>query len=267
MLPDYDKSALLQAYKSVGLAKGRVVYLTGNIGALGRFENKAKDKLLEAHFEVILDLIGGEGTLVVPTHTWSLCNSDKIFDIAATPSETGVLSEFVRCREGSVRQFHPFSSSTAYGKLSELICTRNSLHAYGPNSPCARIIDADAIHVSFGLPINKTISMVHHVELVMGVPYRYTKEFVHPCLVDGKVRLKEFYLYVTRQDVDITRDRNKRILDFYAVKNEIKTAQLGRSSVQSLEKKKLFDSTVDLFSRDIYAWLSYPPLNRESYRL
>lgn len=267
MVCDYDKKSLVYAYQSAGLSRGRVVYLTGNLGALGRYQKMRKEDLLRDHLDVIMDLIGNEGTLVVPTHTWSLCNTELSFDVLRTPSETGVFTEFVRCLDGSVRQFHPFSSSTAFGADSGRICTKNSRHVYGPNSPFDRMIDAEALHVSVGMPINKTVSAVHHAELLMGVPYRYTKEFVHPCVLDGELIWEEFYLYVLRRDVDINRDSNRKILDAYRRENRLLFSELGRSSIQSLDLKKFFDSVVNLLTKDIYAWLQSAPVKRESYRL
>lgn len=264
---DYDKKLLSDAYRAVGLQERSVVYLTGDLGALGRFEIKNKKTLLEAHVEVIFDLISSDGTIMVPTHSWSLCNTDNVFDPAETPSETGVFSEFVRRLPGAVRQVHPFSSTTAYGANSGFFCTNNSLHAYGPNSPFSRMVDANAIFVSVGKPINLTISLVHHAEFMMGVPYRYTKEFVQPCIINKKVINKEFYLYVTHKNVDIARNRNKRILQFFETANEVKVSKLGRSIVQSVQQKPFFDSTVDLMSKNIYAWLSTPPVVRLDYRL
>ena len=266
MVCDYDKKSLVYAYEAAGLSRGRVVYLTGNLGALGRYEKMRKGDLLRDHLDTIMELIGPEGTLVVPTHAWSLCNTELAFDVLRTPSETGVFTEFVRCLDGSVRQFHPFSSSTAYGADSERICTKNSRHVYGPNSPFDRMIAAEALHVSVGMPINKTVSAVHHAELLMGVPYRYTKEFIQPCVLDGKLVWEEFYLYVLRREVDIKRDENQKILDAFRADNRLHFGELGRSSVQSLDLKNFVDSTLNLLSKNIYAWLERPPNKRAVYR-
>ena len=200
---DYNKKDLYDAYKKLGLDSGRVVYLTGNFGRLGRYYKKERDRLLQDHLNTIQLIIGANGTLVVPTHSWSLCNSDKIFDSRSIPSETGPFTEFVRLQENSVRQFHPFASVTALGRKAEEICTNNSRHAYGWESPFQRMIDFDAIYVSLGKPLERSISLIHHIEQIMGVPYRYTKEFTTACKVNDKVQMIEFYLSVLRNDVDI----------------------------------------------------------------
>jgi aminoglycoside 3-N-acetyltransferase len=129
------------------------------------------------------------------------------------------------------------------------------------------MIDAEALYVSVGMPINKTVSAVHHAEFLMGVPYRYTKEFVHPCVVNDELVWEEFYLYALRRDVDINRDRNRKIMDAYRSKNTVLHNELGRSSVQSLDLKKFFRSTVNLLTKDIYAWLQRAPTQRESFRV
>lgn len=262
----YDYKDIVSAYKSVGVGKGRVVYVTGNFGSLGFYQYADKQAILQDHFNVLRELVGDSGTLIVPTHSFSLCNTDTVFDPHATPSETGPFTEFVRQQHGSVRQFHPFSSSTAIGAEAEAICTQNSRHAYGPESPFHRMVDRDALYVSVGMPMNKTISLVHHIEMVMGVPYRYAKEFVHPCLVDGAVRELEFYFYVTRRECDIVRDRNLFIMDEFKKRYKLHRSPVGRSHVEALSCLDFYRSTTRLFAKNIYCWLREPPVNRP-YRI
>jgi len=265
-MSDYKFSDLVRAYEQVGVDNGGTIYLTGNFGKLGSFEELGKPTLLNAHLAAIQSLIGKTGTIVVPTHSWSLYNSNVPFSIPHTASETGPFSEFLRTLPGSVRQFHPFSSSTALGAEAKDICLKNTRHVYGPNSPFARLVERDALHLSVGLPVNRTISLVHHAELVAGVPYRYTKEFIHPYIEDGQTKLSEFYLFVTRRDVDIERDQNRRFLDYYLKHYPVLECPLGRSKVQSVRFGKFFEKAVELLSIDIYAWLKKPPSNRESYQ-
>lgn len=263
---DYSHQDIYRAYQSMGVSAGKVVYVTGNLGALGKFSQNNKNEILNAHFSILMDLIGEKGTLVVPTHSWSLCNTITPFDPEKTLSETGAFSEFVRRQDGAIRQFHPFSSVTAIGHDALNICSDNSRHAYGPNSPFERMIDAEAIYLVVGRPINMAVSVVHHAEMVMGVPYRYAKEFIHPCIVRGEQILVNFYLYVLRRDVDIIRDRNKKILEFYLKNNNLLCGRLGRSTVQAVRIDEFYKSSVNLLSRDIYAWLKVPPTKRSSYQ-
>jgi aminoglycoside 3-N-acetyltransferase len=256
---DYDYKDLLDLYRELGLDSGRVVYATGNFGRLGRYSQRDKEVLLQNHIDVIQEIIGVDGTLVVPTHSWSLCNTDKIFDIDKTKSETGPFTEKVRTQNNSTRQFHPFSSLTAIGKRSQEICSNNSRHVFGWESPFQRMIDLNALYISVGQPMERSISLVHHIEFLMGVPYRYSKEFLHPCLIDGKIQLIEFYVYVTRNECDIVRDRNIKIMSKFRNKFLVPKINIGRSFAESLSMKDFFNSTTKEFSKDIYIWLKNDP--------
>ena len=259
---DYSYKDLFEAYKKLGLDSGKVVYITGNFGRLGRYYKNQRNLLFQDHVKVIQELIGDKGTLVVPTHSWSLCKNNIPFDSSSTVSETGPFTEYVRQQENSVRQFHPFASVTALGEKAIEICTNNSHHAYGWETPFQRMIDLDAIYISIGQPMEKSISLVHHIEHIMGVPYRYTKEFIQPCLIDGDIKMIEFYLFVTRNDCDISRDTNKNIMQIFNKDNLVTRAKIGRSYGESLSMVEFFKSTTKAFADNIYVWIKNPPTLR-----
>jgi aminoglycoside 3-N-acetyltransferase len=259
MTHDFNYDDLLSLYRGLGLDSGRVVYVTGNFGRLGRYYQKGRESVLQDHINAIQEIIGINGTLVVPTHSWSLCNTNKIFDIKSVKSETGPFTEQVRIQKDSVRQFHPFSSLTAIGCKSVEICTNNSRHVFGHESPFQRMIEMDALYISIGQPMERSISLVHHIELIMGVPYRYTKEFVQPCLIDGKVKMVEFYVYVTRNECDIIRDRNEKIMHKFRKSFTMPKVSIGRSFSESLNMKDFFQATTKEFSKEMYIWLKNNP--------
>jgi aminoglycoside N3'-acetyltransferase len=61
------------------------------------FDQSDERDALKAHFNVLADLLDlNEGTLVVPTGCVSLCNTKNPFDPKKTPSEHGVLTEYIR---------------------------------------------------------------------------------------------------------------------------------------------------------------------------
>jgi len=157
----YSESELVEAYKGVGVAPGRVVYVTGNLGRLGLIKGKEKSEVIRTHFEILGDLLGEKGTLVVPTHSFSICNTDIPFSMSSTPSETGPFTEYVRNQKDAVRQYRAFSSSTAFGADSHEICGDCARHAYGHHTPFQRMVDADAVFVSIGMPASSAVSLVH----------------------------------------------------------------------------------------------------------
>jgi len=258
----YSYKDIIEAYRGVGVESGRVVYVTGSFGRPGIYQFPQKNRLLDAHLTAIQEILGPDGTLMVPTHSRSLCNTKKPFDLSSTPSETGPFTEYVRIQNESVRQFHPFSSTTALGKDAEELCLHTSMHVYGAESPFQRMIDCDALYVSVGQDMAQSISLVHHIEFVMGVPYRYVKEFRHPCLIDDEVEDREFYLHVIRKDLDIRRDKNRKIMSIYKKNGDLHRAPLGRSFIEAVSSEKFYKIITKEFSKNIYLWLESDPTNR-----
>jgi aminoglycoside 3-N-acetyltransferase len=246
------------------VGRGKVVLLAPDLRWLGRFEQPDKETVLAAHFQALASLIDLEqGTLVVSTPSSSLCNSDRPFDPRTTPGELGMLTEYIRTKPGAVRSFHPFTSYTALGAQAERLCGRVARHAFGPETPVARMCELDTLCVSVGLHPRFTCSEVHHAEMLMGVPYRYTKEFIHPVVRGGQVVNEPFYMYVWYRQCQITRNKNARIFErFYARGNQVAEASLGRGQVFSYPMAQLVASAVDLLRDDIYAWLHEPPAQR-----
>ncbi len=255
---DYSYKDIELIYEELGIGDTNVVFWTGNLAVFGQF-NIGKEAVLGMHFKAISTLLGKEGTLVVPTASMTLCNTEIPFDIEKTPSETGVFTEYVRKAEGACRSFHPFVSYTAIGKHAKEICGDVARHAFGPETPEARMVDFNALTISVGLHPRLTCSLVHHAEMMMGVPYRYTKEFVHPVVSDNKITKEPFYQYVWYRECNMTRDNDRKIFKHFCANHNIKEVKVNRGNVYSYSMSDLYKSTVELFKNDIYAYLTEPP--------
>ena len=220
---------------------------------------------MEAHFNALADLVDlGLGTLVVSTACDSLCNTDTPFDIKQTPSERGVLPEFIRRQPSAVRSRHPFMSYTAIGSDADFICKDVSRHSFGLESPKDRMLRRDAMYLSIGLEPRWTCTYVHHMEMLMGVPYRYTKEFSHPVVQeDGRVARELFYMFVWYRGVDLERDVNVKIFNHYRQSGyPLAKASLGDGAVYGYRCADFCESTATFLKDDIYGWLSRPPRSR-----
>ncbi len=258
----YNYRDIKNTYKEIGISKGMTVSLKTDLRFLGPYDSNSQNDLLEAHFNAISDLIDlSVGTIVVSTATFSLCNTDNVFDILNTPSEMGSLTEYVRTRPGSVRSLHPFASYAAIGKNANYICENTGRHSIGPNSPKARLLELDAQYLSIGLPPSRVTMVIHHIEKLMGVPYRYVKEFIHPVLRNGVVIYEPFYLYVRYLECDAEMDLDNKVYPyFYSEGFNTKEKKLGRGRVYSYSMNDFYLSTVKLMTEDIYACLENEPI-------
>ena len=232
---------------------------------LGIYESFHKYEILSAHFNALSYLIDlGVGTLIVSTASDSLCNTKIHFDPVNTPSERGILMEFIRKQKGTVRSYHPFMSYTAIGAKAVFICTNNSRHSFGLETPKDRMLKLDAMYLSVGLEPRMTCTYVHHVEMLTGVPYRYTKEFEHPVIQTGEQVKKEFfYMFILYKNIDIERNINKNLFRYYHKAGyPMKETSLGTGKVYGYKCVDFVQSTTHYLRENIYGWLSRPPTQR-----
>ena len=212
MAKTYSYQNIIDAFKKIGVTKGKTVLVKSDLRFSGPFEKPNKKSTLESYFNALSEVVSlGEGTIVVPTASHKLINTAIPFDLKNTPSQLGVLNEYIRLKDESVRSFHPFDSYTAIGKNATPICEDVSKHAYGLETPKSRLIDSDAMCVTIGLQPRFCSSSPHHIEMLMGVPYRYTKEYIHPVMRNNKITFEPFYRFVWYRDCQLKRNKNLKI--------------------------------------------------------
>ena len=106
----------------------------------------------------------------------------------------GPLSEYIR-NQNSVRSLHPYWSVSGIGSKKNLL-KNISPHAYGLKSPWSVMLENDFIQLNIGRHPSKAITLIHHIETMMGVPYRFTKEFSHKIKIGNKL-FKKISIYLS----------------------------------------------------------------------
>jgi aminoglycoside 3-N-acetyltransferase len=260
---DYSYDDLLSAYSQLGVSPGRMIYVGADLTRLMRYEEPGRESLLAAHLRALRELLGPSGTVFVPTASLNLCNTDIVFDVQTTESSNmGLFAEYVRKRPDAIRSFHPFWSVAGIGPAATDLLNEVPRHSYGWGSVFQRFVEHDVLGVNIGKSPHFSISVIHHIETVVGVPYRYTKEFIHPVRRGGEIKREPFYLSVLYRDSDIVRDQNRKIFDNHARHGALKEVELGRGKAWSFSHAAFFKTTADFLSRDVYGWLDHPPARR-----
>ncbi len=125
----------------------------------------------------LIDALAGVcKTLIVPTFTWSFCQSHK-FDVRRTPSECGLISELVRRRPDARRCLHGIYSFAAIGERAEEIGGMFYQCAFGKFSVFAKLREWNADIAMIGVAWNNSFTFVHHVEEMERAPWRVHKLF------------------------------------------------------------------------------------------
>lgn len=248
-------------FLDLGLEKDENVFITGNIAALGRVRIPKKIKM-EVLLNSIFKIIGKNSTVFSPSASMNLCNTEIPFDIENTPSnQMGAFAEYVRKLPNSVRSNHPFWSVSGVGKNAEILKSV-SKHAFGVCSPWSHFLEMDVRQINLGLHPSKAVTLIHHIETIYGVPYRYTKEFEHPILKNGEISYEKFYQSVMYLNSDI----KKRILlnehYFESLKSEkliIENTHSSGLKVWSFKMRDFYNHATKFFNDDIYNYLEFEP--------
>ena len=256
---DLSPKGLHNALEELNVPKSSVVYITGNIGRLGHPKSsdggtiREKDLILKFYADKLLDYLGPEATIIFPTHSWSLVNTNIVFDRFTTPSDY-LFPEYLRRNLCAARQIHPFASVAAYGKNASLIVnSRICRHPYGPSSPFAILHKIESYHLSLGLQIKHSFSAAHYCEFVCGVPYRYTKSFRQKIIdVNGRIKEEEFFLYVIYHEACVERDRNNKA--FKAANIIPKRVNIGKSFIESIRLDSSLNNYINCLEDDPYIW-------------
>lgn len=153
--------------QDLGLQAGMAVAVHSRLLAFGRIEGGA-----ETVFAALMRAVGPAGTVAVPTYTLNL-TSETPYDPRSTPSHAaGALSEYVRVLPEARRSLCPMHGHAAVGRLAEVAVGADPSRSLGPGSAFDAMHGAGFHLLLLGCSFQEGATFVHHVEAVVGVPYR-----------------------------------------------------------------------------------------------
>ena len=191
---NYTKNDICAALQEIGLKKGDDVFLHTNLGFFGRCEAvKNANDLCRTFFEAITEIIGQEGTVIVPAFTYSSCHKEP-FDPATTKSDMGMFSDYIWKLKGSMRSLDPNFSVVAIGRKANFYTIDPPEKSFGDNCFFERFYNENGLICNLNFDAGTTY--VHYVEHKLNVPYRYDKKFVGEVLVNGQWETRVSYHFV-----------------------------------------------------------------------
>jgi len=189
------------------------------------------DQRFDVLFAALEEVLGPDGTLVMPTFTYSFTKGEP-FDAAATPSTVGLLTEAFRSRPGVRRSRDPIFSVAARGPLADRFAAAATNDCFGPHSAFAILAAQDAWLACLGCSLDR-LTFTHYVEQTAGVDYRYFKTFSGLCL-DGGVETPASVRYFVRDlDRNTTIDLSRLKADL-AQSGALATSAVGRVGLSAV---------------------------------
>lgn len=179
------------------------VYVVSDMLPLAKQYRQNKEKLvLEDIIKELQKIVTDEGTLLFPTFNWDFCKAVS-FDYYNTPVKTGALPKAALAMDPSSRTHHPLYSFSVWGKHRDELLSNNAVDAFGVGTIFEKMDEWNAKVLVIGLNALEGVTYIHHVEQIVGVPYRYNKNFTAFYIDEnGDSEERTYRMYVRDLDMD-----------------------------------------------------------------
>lgn len=222
------------ALRAAGIESGMTVFCHSNIAFFGKVQGIINmNQLIEFTLNCFIDVLGKDGTLVLPTFTYSFgVNSrKKTFDIKNSLSTTSSLGNWLVIKGEGSRSQDPMLSVVAVGKKQKEITQNIDSVCFGKQSIWSRLYENDALICNLNLDSGSTY--LHWVERELGVPYRKDIPMSGKIIADGNIR-KANIIYTGRNLKDPLSKSRFETYHSESIKSGItKLIGLGRGQIVS----------------------------------
>ena len=164
------RAEIVRSLEANGLRAGHIVFVHSSLSAMGPVEGGA-----DTAVNGLLEVLGPEGTLVVPTFTPSHRGPGSVFDPANDPSEVGRITEVVRNRPGAFRSRHLRESMAALGPVAKEMMRVHGASAWSADGPFWKLYELDARILLLGVPYLRS-TFWHLIEQMLQPAYGRWRE-------------------------------------------------------------------------------------------
>lgn len=259
----WTASDLGAAVASAGATAGDTVILHVNLDALGPSARpKSSDEWFGKILASIRNVVGPDGTILVPTYTFSFCRQEP-FDPGTSATAGGPWSpsadflEFFRQQPGVVRSPDPIHSVAGQGPAAARLLRDPAPTCFGRGSVFERLVDANVLVCLIGLGLEEA-TLRHYSEELAAAPFRYRKLFTGRSMSDSGLR-KVGWVYSVRLLADNGAPDARRLDERAQASGELVDVPLGDSSVRGIRGRTLHQLVMHMLAADPWATASGPP--------
>ena len=254
----HTKEELRRDLEAMGIGRGDTVLMHSSYKSLGGIEDGAR-----GFYEVFMDLLGEEGTLVIPTLSFStVTRENPYFDRNETPSCVGYLTEYFRTSvEGVRRSFHATHSCAAWGKHAEYLIAdhEKDITPVGKNSPFHKLPLVGGKILMVGCRADSNTSF-HGIEETAEPPFLFRRENpIHYTMRDGDrvIEMDAHRHYFLVKGVHLLQ-RYSRILPLLDEK-ELHRGKVLEANSLLMDAQAVWKKGRDQMIKDPYFFVEEPP--------
>ncbi|MGN1343135.1 MAG: aminoglycoside N(3)-acetyltransferase [Traorella sp.] len=252
MLTKEDFKAAMQR---LGVKKGMLLYVSASLDEFPCVIGGA-----QAIIEALMDIVGYDGTIVMPSFTYYLCDPIEMKDVPrdrvqearrnslafdkrlSIPKDSGEVSiQFMR-NEAVLRSNHPMVSFLAWGKYAKLIVEKHPLH-FGMNhlSPLGKIKEYNGYVITIGNEYQDC--EIFHVAqyMTMKCPIR-----IYSCPIDRSGSTS----WIQILDLELNHDSYNKIGEIMEERQLVKTTYIGSSTCRMFSAKVAIEGSLEYFNKD-----------------
>ena len=244
------KAEIVTGFEQLELKKGDVVLVHSAMRTFGHIEGGA-----DAVVDAFLEVLGEEGTLVVPTFSYvHEIEDDPIIDMATEPSEMGIITRTALKHPESHRSVAFRHSLTAIGRQSRVITEVDpTLSEFDPRSSFGVLVSLNAKIVLLGVTYSSSTTF-HLAEYISRVPYRH--------LLERNVRIRQkdgrlvHQTIIDYQPFSYPGDRSpdyNRLGKIVEGDGRVKVAAIGNCAVRCYNLRQMLDFTKEQLEKDCFA--------------
>lgn len=250
------RSDFLSGLRAVGVRTGDTIFVHSAVLAFGKPVISENRVLLATLSDALKKAVGKNGTVIMPTFTYSFTKKEP-FDVRRTPSGVGSLTEHFRKERTVIRTRHPLFSVAIWGKKATIFSKTLLRDSFGKGTIFDLLHKENAKIVFLGASI-QSMTFLHYVEQMHGVPYRYMKSFAG-IMIDGKKKYPaecSFYVRYLSKNVETDTAKLEAAL---RKKKLLCEARVGGGVIRAVEARDCFKEGMRMLDDDIYSLLKKRP--------
>ena len=255
----FSEKELKKSLNLSGIVENDIIVVHCSIIGIGLIKNRGINEVPKIIVDNILNLLGKNGTLCVPTFNYNYINKKKKFDTFENEYTKllGALPGEVLSRNKRIRSFNPGYNISTIGSKAKYISSSKSISSFGSDSSWDRLFKLNAKIVLINCDLD-SMTFIRYIESKCDVPYLYSKLCKTP-VYSGKKKIFSQSTCFLRYKYLNFKYNLKRFEKILKIKKVLKETKINNIRIKTLSMKATFEIGVKLLNNDIYYFLDRKP--------